>query len=173
MLSVDVLSRLTKELILGLTPTNTSQEAADARREIAEDLEKMRKDGIQPDLPSDFDFDIPDLPPPPPPPTDAEMVESQKRVIRANLGLSWASQYWLIKDDEDEAQCCASFFARIEAVPLMSEPDRRQLLAEVVDCEVGGELQPWSAERVRQRLDRAVRRSLEPPKKRRKKKRRP
>lgn len=171
MLSVDVLSRLTKELILGLAPTNTSQEAMEARREIAGDLAKMRVEGIQPDLPSDFDFDIPDLPPPPPPPTAEELAESKLRIIRNNLALGWLSQETTLKDDEEEARCCGAFLARIEAVPLMSEPDRRQLLAEVVDCEVGGELQSWSAAQVRQRLDRAVRRALKPPKKRKKKKR--
>jgi hypothetical protein len=41
----------------------------------------------------------------------------------------------------------------------MSEPDRLQFLAEVVDCVRSGELAPWSAERLRQRLTRAVRRS--------------
>ena len=165
MLNVGELSRLTKELVLGLTPTNTSQEAAVARREIAEDLAKMRADGIMPDLPSDFDT-LPELPSPPPAPSEEEMLESKKRVIRASLGLSWASQDWLVKDFDDEARCYGAFLARIEAVPLMSEPDRRQLLAEVVDCVVSGELEPRSAERVRQRLDRAVRRALAPKKKR-------
>lgn len=55
MLTVQDLSRITKELILNLPPSNQSQEAAVARREIAGDLEQMRAEGIMPDLPSDFD----------------------------------------------------------------------------------------------------------------------
>ena len=50
MLNVGELSRISKELILGLAPTNTSQEASMARREIAEDLAKMRVDGVRNEL---------------------------------------------------------------------------------------------------------------------------
>ena len=55
MLSTSELSRITKELILGIEPTNTSEEANEARREIAKELAQMEKDGITPELPYDFD----------------------------------------------------------------------------------------------------------------------
>ena len=55
MLTVSEMSRITKELILGLPPTNTSAEAEDFRKEVALELAEMRKDGIVPELPYDFD----------------------------------------------------------------------------------------------------------------------
>lgn len=171
MLSVGELSRITKELILGLEPSNRSQEALAMREKTIVELARMEREGLMPDLPDDFD-DLPALPPPPPAPSKAERLESKKRLIRHNLEASWASQEWLVKEHDDEAQCYGAFLNRIEAEPLMSEPDRRQLLAEVVDCVLSGELATWSAERVRQRLDRAVRRSLAPKKKRKRKRKR-
>jgi hypothetical protein len=82
------------------------------------------------------------------------------RLIRANLESSWVFGLQMQAEEKEEAQCYGSFLNRIEAEPLMSEPDRLQFLAEVVDCERSGELAPWSAERLRQRLTRAVRRSM-------------
>ena len=58
MLSTNQLSRITKELILNLAPTNSTPEAIEAREAIAKDLAQMRKDGTMPDLPYDpFDDD--------------------------------------------------------------------------------------------------------------------
>ena len=171
MLSVGELSRITKELILGLEPGLTTPEAMEARRDIDADLIQMRKDGIMPDLPSDFD-DLPPLPPPPPAPTEEERLESKNRLIRASLASSWGFALSIEAEEKADAQCCGAFLTRIEAVPLMSEPDRRQLLGEVADCERSGELATWSAARVRQRLDRAVRRALAPKKRRKRKQKR-
>lgn len=60
MLSTNQLSRITKELILNLAPTNSTPEAIEAREAIAKDLAQMRKDGTMPDLPYD-PFDDADL----------------------------------------------------------------------------------------------------------------
>lgn len=170
MLNVGELSRITKELILGLTPTNTSQEAADARREIAEDLEKMRSENIMPDLPSDFDFDIPDLPPPPPPPTAEELAESEKRIIRNNLGSGWGFALALEAEEKAESELCAAVAARLRAgPPILSESERDAFLREIAELARTGALSSWNAEYFRKF---ANRRALPPPKKRRKKKKR-
>lgn len=166
MLNVGELSRLTKELILGLAPTNTSQEAANARREIAEDLAKMRADGIMPDLPSDFDT-LPELPPPPPAPSEEELLESKKRVIRNNLGSSWGFALSLEAEEKIEKEVCGELRARIEEPPILTETERDAFLAEIAGLERAGTLPPWQAES----LCKLARYRAMPPKKRRKKKR--
>ena len=55
MLSVQDMSTITKEILLGLPPSNTSREADNYRKVVAEELAQMRKDGISPELPYDFD----------------------------------------------------------------------------------------------------------------------
>lgn len=54
MLTVKELSTITKELVLGLEPSNNSPEAMEARCEIKKDLDQMEKDGIMPELPCDL-----------------------------------------------------------------------------------------------------------------------
>lgn len=82
LLSVGQLSRITKELILNLPPTNTSMEAMEVRRDIEADLIQMRQDGIMPDLPYDFDFD--DTPPPAAPPA-APTIDDQLALPQEGL----------------------------------------------------------------------------------------
>ena len=170
MLNVGELSRITKELILGLDPTNPSQEAMDARREIAGDLEKMRADGIMPDLPSDFDFDIPNLPPPPPSPTDAELVESQLRIIRNNLGSGWGFALALEAEEKLEQEICGELGARIRGgPPILSAAERDAFLVEIADLERTNALPLWQAESL---CKLARWRATPPTKKKRKKKKR-
>lgn len=55
MLTVDQMSRITREAILGLPPTLTTKEALAHRTRVEEELAQMRRDGLTPELPSDFD----------------------------------------------------------------------------------------------------------------------
>ena len=55
MLTVKDLSTITLELMLNRAPTNTSEEATNARTKIAEDLAEMAKKGIMLVLPDDFE----------------------------------------------------------------------------------------------------------------------
>jgi hypothetical protein len=88
MLNTSELSRITKELMLGLPPTLTTPEATEAREAIAKDLAQMKKDGIAPDLPYDFD-ELPPLAPPPPTPTAEEMQAAKLNLIQHDLASSW------------------------------------------------------------------------------------
>ena len=56
MLTANQISRITKELVLGVPPTLTTDEALALRTKIAEDLVKMRKAGIMPDISYDVEF---------------------------------------------------------------------------------------------------------------------
>ena len=168
MLNVGELSRVTKELILGLAPTNPSQEAADARHKIAGDLAKMRAEGIMPDLPSDFDF-MPELPAPPAPPTptEAELAESQKRIIRNNLGCSMAFALVCEEEEKQEAEVCGELRARLTAgPPILSEAERDAFLTEIEGLAKTWALSSWNAEYFRK----FARWRATPPKKKRRKK---
>jgi hypothetical protein len=55
MLTVSDMSRITKEIILGMPPSNTSAEAEDFRKKVAEEITEMRAQGVVPELPYDFD----------------------------------------------------------------------------------------------------------------------
>lgn len=55
MLTVQDMSTITKELILRMPPTLTTPEANEFREAVRADLAEMRKQGIAPDIPYDFD----------------------------------------------------------------------------------------------------------------------
>jgi hypothetical protein len=55
MLTVGQMSWITKEIMLGLAPSLTSEEALEHRRIVELEIEEMRKQGITPELPYDFD----------------------------------------------------------------------------------------------------------------------
>lgn len=55
MLTVGDMGTITKEIILGLPPSNTSREAEDFRKVVELEIAQMRKDGIAPEIPYDFD----------------------------------------------------------------------------------------------------------------------
>ena len=57
MLTVGQMSRITKEVVLKMPPTLTTWEALQFRAETECEIEEMRRDGIAPDLPYDFDDD--------------------------------------------------------------------------------------------------------------------
>jgi hypothetical protein len=134
MLNTSELSRITKELMLGLPPTLTTPEAMEAREAIAKDLAQMRKDGIAPDLPYDFD-ELPELVPPAPPPTDAEIQASKLNLIRSNLASGMAvarrmeAEEREIADEQD--QCCLALEARIAALAPLNPTTQAQFSAEI------------------------------------------
>ncbi len=49
------MSTIVKELMLGLPPSLTTEEAQVFRQKVAKDLKDMERRGIMPDLPYDFD----------------------------------------------------------------------------------------------------------------------
>lgn len=55
MLTVGDMSRITKEIILGLPPSLTSDEALEHRKAVEVEIAEMRAQGISPELPYDFD----------------------------------------------------------------------------------------------------------------------
>ena len=170
MLNVGELSRIAKELILNLPPSNPSQEAMEARREIEADMIQMRADGIMPDLPSDFDFDLPPPPPPSPVPTEEELLESKKRVVRASLASSWGFALVVEAEEKAEKEACGAVLGRIERGPaILTLAERDAYLAEIAELERTNAL---PASTVRYLVKVATRRAMPPPKKRRKKKKR-
>ena len=150
MLNTSELSRITKELMLGLPPTLTTPEAMEAREAIAKDLAQMRKDGIAPDLPYDFD-ELPPLAPSAPPPTEEQMQASKLNLIRHNLASSYdAGMRMLAEDDElheAQAQCCLTLEARIEAQPSWSPSEREAFLSEIATLTQQGKISPYHARR--------------------------
>ncbi len=49
------MSRIVKEIMLGMPPTLTTKEARDFREKVSRDLADMARRGVAPDLPYDFD----------------------------------------------------------------------------------------------------------------------
>src|SRR5262245_62416183 len=93
MLTIDQMSRITKEIMVGLPPSLTTAEAREHRRQVEEELIQMRKDGIMPDLPYDFD-DLPSLASNPIP--SESDIELRKTMIRSNLESQWRLAQQLI-----------------------------------------------------------------------------
>ena len=87
MLTIDQMSRITKEIMLGLPPSLTTAEAREHRRQVEEELIQMRKDGIMPDLPYDFD-DLPSLASNPIP-SESDIQLRKTTLIRSNLESQW------------------------------------------------------------------------------------
>src|SRR5262245_5395453 len=87
MLTIDQMSRITKEIMLGLPPSLTTAEAREHRRQVEEELIQMRKDGIMPDLPYDFD-DLPSLASNPMP-SESDIQLRKTILIRSNLESQW------------------------------------------------------------------------------------
>lgn len=92
MLNTSELSRITKEIILGLEPTLTTPEALEMRRKTAENLAQMKRDGIMPDLPYDFD-DLPPLPPPPSAPHAVPTIDDQLALPQEGLTIDAIRDY--------------------------------------------------------------------------------
>lgn len=131
MLNVGELSRITLELMLGLEPSNTSPEAMEARKATALDLEKMRAEGIAPDLPYDLD-DLPPLRTPPiSPQTDDERLESKKNLIRHNLASGMALADAFEREDREVGEEVRALAARITSLAPLTAATREQLLAEI------------------------------------------
>ena len=87
MLTIDQMSRITKEIMLGLPPSLTTAEAREHRRQVEEELIQMRKDGIMPDLPYEFD-DLPSLASNPIP-SESDIQLCKTTLIRSNLESQW------------------------------------------------------------------------------------
>lgn len=134
MLNTSELSRITKELMLGLPPTLTTPEAMEARIKIAADLAQMKKDGIAPDLPYDFD-DLPPLAPSAPVPTAEEMQAAKLNAIRHDLASSWDFGLRMQADEreiyEEQSQCCLALEARIAALAPLTPTIQAQFSAEI------------------------------------------
>ena len=94
MLTIDRMSRITKEIMLGLPPSLTTAEAREPRRQVEEELIQMRKDGIMPDLPYDFD-DLPSLASNPIP-SESDIQLRKTTLIRSNLESQWRLSQQLI-----------------------------------------------------------------------------
>src|SRR5262245_38103655 len=94
MLTIDQMSRITKEIMVGLPPSLTTAEAREHRRQVEEELIQMRKDGIMPDLPYDFD-DLPSLASNPIP-SESDIQLPKKIMIRSNLESQWRLAQQLI-----------------------------------------------------------------------------
>lgn len=95
-LTVSQMSRITKEVILGLPPTLTTEEALAFRAEVAEDLKKMEQQGIVPELPYDFDMD--DEPPSYPEEASSspgELNPNAKSLAEIRRGLTTDERLWL------------------------------------------------------------------------------
>jgi TPR repeat protein len=94
MLTIDQMSRITKEIMLGLPPSLTTAEAREHRSQVEEELIQMRKDGIMPDLPYDFD-DLPSLASNPIP-SESDIQLRKTTLIRSNLESQWRLAQQLI-----------------------------------------------------------------------------
>jgi hypothetical protein len=134
MLTSGQTTRITLELLLGLPPSNPSNEAAELRRKIEQDIAEMKRQGIQPDLVCDWDDDLPPLPATPIP-TAEEQERSKLRLIQHNLasGMALADAFEREAREiaEEHAVIEQTLKSRIEAAQPLTPAQREGFLAEI------------------------------------------
>jgi hypothetical protein len=101
-LTVDQMSTITKEILLNLPPSVTTEEALEHRRQVEVELAEMRAKGIAPDLPYDFDdlgddLDIQEQAPSEPDALPPLAVEPPLTLAKIRSHLSMDERLWLAR----------------------------------------------------------------------------